>query len=104
MSVRGVASWVGHLFCSGHTTAEVAAILGRAEIAVFEYFIDWLKADTTGAWKQAVHQFVSPDDLQAIILELRAQNGRLSIAYESLRGRYTLNQLRLTQIVWRKTV
>lgn len=90
----------GARFAAGETVAAVAGALGRAESTVWGYFLAWLAADDTGAWKQAVRRVITPDDYRAIRRELQAQaDGRLRPVYDRLEGRYTFEQIRVAQAV-----
>jgi len=93
----------GELFAGGLAPAEAAVRLERAESTVFEYFLDWLAADETGRWKQAVRLVISPEDYRAIRQGLRAHpEGPLSAVYAELGERYTYEQIRVARAVMAK--
>jgi ATP-dependent DNA helicase RecQ len=90
----------GELFASGLAPAEAAVQLNRAVTTVYEYFLDWVAADETGAWKQAVRLVISPDDYRTIRQSLRAHPDEgLSVVFTELEQRYTYEQIKLTRVV-----
>ena len=93
----------GELFAGGLTPAEAGARLERAESTVWEYFLDWVTADESGRWKQAVRLVISPDDYRAIRQSLRAHPEEgLAVIYAELEQRYTYEQIRLARAVMAK--
>lgn len=92
------------LFAAGQTVGEAAAALGRAESTVWEYFLEWLGADRSDAWKQAVRRVISPDDYRAIRRAFLAHpEGGLRPVFEELEERYTFDQLKVARAVLART-
>jgi ATP-dependent DNA helicase RecQ len=93
----------GALFSAGHTAGAVAAELDRAEATVWQYLVDWIEADATGAWKEAVRHVLSRDDYRAIAAAVKAQeDGRLKPIFDRLEGRFTYEQIRVARAVMSK--
>lgn len=90
----------GALFAQGAAVPAVAESLDRAEVTVWDYFLEWITTDQTGAWKAAVRQVISPDDYRAIRAALQAEEGgRLRPVHDRLEGRYSYEQIRVAQVV-----
>jgi RecQ family ATP-dependent DNA helicase len=93
----------GQLFIQGLSVAEAAGQLERAESTIHQYFLTWLTADESGAWKLAVRRNLSPDAYRAIRTEVQAQeDGRLQPIFERLGGAYTYEQIRIAKVVIEK--
>jgi ATP-dependent DNA helicase RecQ len=104
VSREEMAAQAAALFAAGRTVVEAAGALGRAESTMWGYFLEWLAAEATGAWKQAVRQVISPDDYREIRGALQARaDGRLKEVADDLGGRFTYDQIRVARTVLTRT-
>jgi ATP-dependent DNA helicase RecQ len=90
----------GALFAEGRPAEAVAAEVGRSEGTVWQYLLDWIDTEPTGAWKEAVLHVLSRDAYREIVPALQGDAGeRLKPVYDSLGGRYTYDQIRVARAV-----
>ncbi|MDB4897001.1 MAG: ATP-dependent helicase RecQ, partial [Firmicutes bacterium] len=99
-----MAARAGALFTAGSSVADAAEALGRAETTTWGYFLEWLAAEPSDAWKQAVRRVISPDDYREIRRVLAEQtDGRLKEVFDGLGGRFTYDQIRVARTVLART-
>jgi ATP-dependent DNA helicase RecQ len=104
VSREEMAARASALFAAGSAVADAAEALGRAETTTWGYFLEWLAAEPSDAWKQAVRRVISPDDYREIRRVLAEQaDGRLKDVFDGLGGRFTYDQIRVARTVLART-
>lgn len=94
----------GRLFGESLDPKTIAREIGRAEATVWQYLVEWIGTDTSGAWKEAVRRVLSREAYRDIVSVLRNQGeGQLKPVYERFGGRYTYGQIRVARAVFDKT-
>ncbi|HYG60359.1 MAG TPA: RecQ family ATP-dependent DNA helicase, partial [Symbiobacteriaceae bacterium] len=63
------------LLAEGRSTEEVAAAVGRAEGTVWGYLVEFVAADTTDSWKEAVRRVISRDAYREIVAAAQGEEG-----------------------------
>ncbi|HWI65086.1 MAG TPA: ATP-dependent DNA helicase RecQ [Symbiobacteriaceae bacterium] len=66
---------------------------------VFESFLVWLALEPSDSWKQATRRYLTPDAYREIRAALAEQSGLAEQAHAVLGGRYSIEQVRVAEVV-----